>query len=400
MLAQDKIALPFNWLNKAGGLANRVGVKFPQLNTDAILQRASSATGLDDFGDNHYLEGLEALLYSARKDNINFLGQFLINALATGCAQSRLEWVEQQKRTPAAFDVALKPPIIVVGAPRSGTTIMHRMLAADPANQAIPMWRLVKPFAPFKGKDKRLSGMIRDMKLMQQLRPQLAMKHDISPEKPEECIMVQGMSFNSLLFYASAPVYSYLDWYQTADRFKMYEEYASMLHWYQYQDERRLTMKSPPHAADLSELLAAVPNALIVQTHRDPVKVINSANSLFHTLHSFQMDPYDLNKMVETNLNQMENIYEKNMEKRKVLDHNICDVDYRELVKDPIGTTKKVYAHFGLEWTEGYETNLSQFMNHNPKDKLGKHNYSAEDFGLTDDKIRERFAKYIDAYDL
>ena len=157
------------------------------------------------------------------------------------------------------------------------------------------------------------------------------------------------MTFNSLLFYASSPIYSYLEWYQNADRFKMYEEYASMLHWYQHQDSARLVMKSPPHAEDLTELLAAVPNVLIVQTHRDPVNVINSANSLFHTLHSFQMDSYDLKKILEANLNQMEHIYEKNMEKRKTLNHSICDIDYNQLVKDPIGTTQKVYKHFGLD---------------------------------------------------
>ena len=401
MLPQDKITFPFNWLNKIGETANRLGVNWPRLTADAVLQRAANLTGLTDFGDTHYMEGLEALMYSAREDNINFLGRFLIYSLAVGCAQSRLEWVERKKTMPEAFNGHLKPPLIVVGAPRSGTTLMHRMLAADPVNQAIPMWRLVKPFPPIKGKDNRLSHLVRDMKLIQKLRPDLARKHDLSPEKPEECIVVQGMSFNSLLFYASAPVYSYMDWYNNKSvRFKMYEEYASMLHWYQSQDPRRLTMKSPPHAADLTELLAAVPNALIVQTNRDPVKVINSSNSLFHTLHSFQMSPYLPKKMVETNLHQIELLYEHNMEKRKSLHHSICDVDYKELVSDPIGTTKKVYAHFGLEWTDAYEATLNQYMADNPKDKHGKHHYSSENFGLTDEAIRERFSEYISIHNL
>ncbi len=395
MLPQDKIAFPFNWLNNIGEASNRLGAQWPPLTADAILQRASKLSGLTDFGDAHYREGLEALMYSAREDNINFLGRFLTYSLAVGCAQARLEWVDYKKTMPDAFNGPLKPPLIVVGAPRSGTTVMHRMLAADPANQAIPMWRLVKPFPPINGKDNRLSHLKRDMKLIQRLRPDLARKHDLSPEKPEECIMVQGMSFNSLLFYASAPVYSYMDWYNNADRFKMYEEYASMLHWYQAQDARRLTMKSPPHAADISELLAAVPNALIVQTHRDPVKVVNSANSLFHTLHSFQMSPYLPKKMVEANLNQMERLFRDNMEKRKTLHHNICDVDYKELVSDPIGTTKKVYAHFGLEWTNAFEATLNHYMTENPKDKHGKHQYSSENFGLTDEAIRERFSEYL-----
>lgn len=394
MLSQDKITFPFNWLNSIGKSLNRLGIKRPNLTVDAILNQASRLTGLTDFGDEHYKEGLEALMHSAKNDNINFLGKFLVRAAAVNCAKSRLEWIEHQKIMPNAFNNKLKAPLIVAGAPRSGTTIMHRMLAADPQHQAIPAWRLVKPFPPRNGKDERLSRLTRDMKIIAKLRPNLAMKHELLPTNPEECIIIQGMTFNSLSFYASAPVYSYLDWYRQAKRFKVYREYASMLHWYQFQDERRLVMKSPPHAADLSELLAAVPNAMVVQTHRDPVQVINSLNSLFHTLHSFQMSPYDLKKMVETNLQQMEYIYENNLKKRQKLNHNICDVDYNALVKDPIGTTKKVYAHFGLEWTDDNEKALSQFMNRNPKDKHGKHRYSAKDFGLTDEGIRERFAKY------
>jgi hypothetical protein len=400
MLPQDKIVFPFNWLNSIGETANRFGINRPELTAEAVLEHAANLSGLTDFGDTNYIEGLEALMYSARVDNINFLGRTLIYYLAVGCAQSRLEWVENKKNTSLAFNTPLKPPLIVVGAPRSGTTVMHRMLAADPANQAIPMWRLVKPFPPLNGKDKRLSHLIRDMNLVRKLRPDLPRKHDLSPMKPEECIFVQGMSFNSLLFYTSSPVYSYMDWYKNADRFKMYEEYASMLHWYQSQDTRRLTMKSPPHAADLPELLAAVPNALVVQTHRDPVQVVNSANSLFHTLHSFQLSPYLPKEMVENNLRQLELLYENNIEKRKLLNHSICDVDYNDLVRDPVGTTKKVYAHFGLEWTSDYEATLSQYLVDNPKGKFGKHTYSSEDFGLSDGAIRERFSEYRNIHNL
>ena len=97
------------------------------------------------------MEGLDALMYSAKTDSINFLAKMMINAIAIDAAQTRLEWVEHQKTHPNRFSQPLAAPLIVAGAPRSGTTLMHRLLAADSANQAIPMWRLLKPFPPQKG---------------------------------------------------------------------------------------------------------------------------------------------------------------------------------------------------------------------------------------------------------
>ncbi|MEM7125450.1 MAG: sulfotransferase [Chloroflexota bacterium] len=401
MLMQNRLPFPLNAMNRGGELINRLGLAIPRLEVKDIQQRAMRATGLSNFGDTHYVAGLEALLDAAKHDELNYFGRLIIDALSLDYAKMRLDWVEMQKRQPEAFAIDLLPPIIVTGLPRTGTTLLHNLLAVDPVNQAIPLWRLFKPFPPLHGRrDNRHRLIAQNQKMMDWGRPNLASKHAMTIDSPEECIIVQGLSFNSVVFYISAPVYSYLDWFLTAERSKMYQEYASMLHWYQAHDNRRLVMKAPPHMSELSELLTAVPNALIVQTHRDPVQAINSMNSLFHTLHSSFMKPYVPEKMVKANLRLATMFTEGNLNSRDKIDHNICDVFYDDLVNNPQGTVQKIYAHFGLEWTDAYAHELKQYMADNPQGKHGSHQHDSADFGIRDAQIRERFSTYIEQYHL
>lgn len=176
------------------------------------------------------------------------------------------------------------------------------------------------------------------------------------------------MLFNSFILYASVPAYRYFDWYVAASRDVMYTEYASILHWYQSQDVRRLVMKSPSHMSELRALLAAVPNALIVQTHRDPVNVVNRFNSLIHTLHTPVMRPYVPAQMIATNLRVIDMMVKGNLAARDALHPNICDVFYDELVSEPIGTVKKIYVHFELAWDDLYEEHLAAYMAENQRE--------------------------------
>lgn len=401
MLPQAMLPFPFSVMNSIGDGINRLGSLTPSLDVQKTQEKAMKQTGLQDLGDPHYAAGLEAYLEAAKYDGVNYFGKTLVGFTALEYAKTCLEWVEMQKRQPGAFATELLPPIIIIGLPRSGSTFLHRMLEADPQNQAIPNWRLLKPFPPLDGsKDNRHAAIRRSYKTIQKLRPDLTSKHEISADTPEECMVVQAISFNSFLLYASAPVYSYFDWYEKAERFTMYEEYASILRWYQAQDARRLVMKSPSHTPALRELLAAVPNVLLVQTHRDPVHVANSLNSLIHTLHTSLMKPYAPERMVKTNLRVLDMLSEASLTAYSETDLNICNVFYDDLIADPVGTVWKIYAHFELEWTEVYEQRLKLYVSDNPRGKHGAHRYSSANFGLTDAQIRERYFDYIKQYNL
>ena len=392
---QDKLPFPFNAANALGELLNRAGFVFPRLTVDSVQQHAINATGLSDFGDPWYMEGLEQLIRSVNEDGLNFLGRFETHLVLRECAANRLQWVEMQRTNPEAFQVPLKPPLVIIGMYRTGTTLLHRMLASDPANQGLPMWQLAKPFPPARGKkDNRRKFLDQQIRLFKMMRPALAHKHHVSADTPEECAVCQGMTFTSHFFYDNVPVQSYLKWYENTDRSKLYQEYASLLHWYQAADPRRLILKSPSHTGDECEFLAAVPNAMLVHTHRDPVEAVNSTNSLFHTDQSIYMAPYRPEKLGETNLNMLGKMIDRNMANRESGGVQIFDVDYKELVRDPIYVARNIYDHYNIEWTRTGEQAMRNYLNSQPEKSHRKHQYSSEEYGLTDDQINSRFSEY------
>lgn len=399
MIPQRKLPFPVNVINSLGGVMRRLNRNLPNLTVEHVHNTAMKKTGLSDFGDLYYLEGLNVLMKAAREDGLNFIGRVFIQNQAVLYATRRLEWVEMMKREPEAFATPLKPPLAVVGLHRSGTTILQRMLAADPAHQAIPLWRQRFPFPPLDGSpDKRRGAVIKQVKQIEQLQPDLNRFHVMTVDEPEECMMVHGMSFVSFVLYMLAPLPSYLDWFEEVDCLQTHEEYRAMLGWYQSADPRRLVLKSPSYTGELRELLTVIPDAMIVHTHRDPAETVSSMNSLYHTTHSGMMQPYNMKRMAERNLSFCSASVTRNMAVRDELKLNVCDILYDDLVADPLGTVQKIYTHFGLEWTDASEQSISQYMADNPRGKHGVHQYSAADFDMTAAQIREQFASYCERF--
>ena len=206
---------------------------------------------------------------------------------------------------------------------------------------------------------------------------------------------LQSSSFVSMSFWAIAPVYGYLDWLYEQDRRPAYEEYRLWLQVLQQSDpQRRLTLKAPAHTGALAVLHQTLPDAMLIQTHRDPVTVSNSLNSLISTLHRMASDQLDLPRMVEANLRMLQQDLERNLAAREAYPNVVFDVQYEQLVADPIGTVQRIYHHFGLEWSSVYEAQLKAYMRENPRAKHGQHSYAASDFGQTPEQLAARFGAY------
>jgi hypothetical protein len=395
--SRPNLSLLYKAVNTLGKLLTAARLPNMRLDEQAVSGAAMKQTGLTDFGDPYYRQGLVRLLESAEKDaNLNPLGRFMTNDIITNYLVQRLRMVETRKQEPEIFQKSLIPPLIISGPARSGTTFLHNMLALDPAHRALPQWLLLRPFPGRSGNDvdpdPRIAMADRGIRFRRSLLPGLDSIHYTRADTPEECILALGLTFNSLIFFTLLPVYSYMDWYlQQEDTFRKYQEYRWLLQVFQSHDpEKRLTLKAPAHSGNLAALLLEIPQALLIQTHRDPVACVSSVCSLLYTNHIGIANEIDMQRMANLTLRGFEIWGKRNLVFREENPGLIFDVIYDSLVSEPIETVRGIYSHFGLPWTDVYESDLKKYIQRNKKDKHGKHRYAASDFGLTEAEIADR----------
>lgn len=390
-------------LNGVGKSLRALKIPLYELSADVLCEKAmeQASTKLSDFGDPAFYEGMHCLLHSINSEvNLNFFGRMFLRKALIGLLQNRLLLTEDRKRRPEVYERPLIPPIVVTGLPRSGTTLLHRLLAADPAHRAIPFWETIRPL-PDHDPDDRYETVKKLIDLRIRLAPDLDRKHFIRAETPEECIFLMGTTFMSTMFWISIPVVEYARWHNTAPRTQAYREYSWLLHVLQdVSPTRRLALKAPPHMGALDALYEVVPNAMVVQVLRNPVKTVTSLNSLIYTSHSTVAETVDVPRMAQTTLEMLEYDAKHNLAFRAAHPGRICDVYYTDLVADPIGTVQRIYAYFDMPWSDDSLRQLQTYISENPRGQHGSHRYQAEDFGLTDAEIAERFGNYIEHFDL
>ena len=392
-------------INTVGKHLGAARLPVVSLREEALVQAAVKATGLTDFGDAYYREGLLGLLESAENDaELHLSGQVALREVIVGSLINRLLLTEAYKQTPEEFSKPLRPPIIVLGLPRSGTTFLHRLLAMDPAHRAVPWWELARPLPCPESdirSDRRRQVFQKKLHRRQRLAPDFDRKHYTRVDTPEECIWLLASTFLSPLFWAFAPVYGYLDWYKNQDRLQAYYEYHQLLQVLQAADPtRRLALKSSTHTGAVETLLQTVPGALLIQTHRNPVETSASLVSLFYSVHSRMTERLDVRRMTEAILSFHENQIARNLAARDAHPGAIFDVYYDRLVADPIGTVRDIYDHYDLTWSEEFEERLNHYLQQNPNGKYGAHRYAPENFGQTGEAISERFDAYIERFEL
>jgi hypothetical protein len=403
--SQRSLPLRLRVLNTVGKHLGAARLPFVALDEEVLLEAAVKATGLTEFGNGSHREGLLRLLESVEKDaSLHLSGQLAYRETIVGSLINRLLLNEAYKQNPETFRKPLKSPIIILGLPRSGTTFLHRLLAMDPAHRAVPWWELARPL-PGPGSDeqsdRRRQVFQKKLHRLQKLTPDLDHKHYTRVDTPEECIWLLASTFLSPLFWALAPVYGYLDWYKNQDRLQAYHEYRLLLQVLQAADPtRRLVLKSSTHTGAVEILLQTVPSSLLIQTHRNPVETSASLASLFYSLHSRMTNSLDVRRMTEAILSFHAHQIARNLEARDAHPGVLFDVYYDQLIADPIGTVRDIYDHYGLAWSEEFAERLKDYLQQNPRGKHGAHQYAPEDFGQTGEAISERFAPYIDRFEL
>jgi hypothetical protein len=349
----------------------------------------------------HVEQALEQLCRSLRDEaRLHWFGRTnLRNLIVTGLAELLL--VEDRfRRDPRLAEQELVPPLIVTGLPRSGTTFLHRLLSAVAAAQPVPLYRHFFP-TPRRLPTARLEAELLFFPWRRASHGYgLDAIHLVRPGLPDECNFGMRLGMRSMIFWATAPTYGYLRWLLEQDLREAYQLYRRVLLLHQARAPgKRLTLKCPHHLAWLPALREALPEALIVQTHRDPVEAVPSECKLILSLHGLSTHHIDWEQTVKHNRHKIDTFAQRSLAYDRSEDgQSILHVDYRRLVHEPVALAREVHARFGLEFGPDEEDALARFSGENRQHKHGKNVYTLAQFGLDPEELSAGFADYCERF--
>jgi hypothetical protein len=364
---------------------------------DALFAWAIEAEGSDDFGpDEAFLrEGLSVYCESVERDaKPHGLGRFYANRRVCRLGlQARLR-IAPHVRAGAR---PVRAPLIVCGLPRSGTTLLHRLLELADDAAGLPFWQLVDPM-PGRGPDRRRALAETSLGRLQRVVPlSLDAQHLVRADLADECGHLLRTAYLGPMPW-QLPVHGWLDWSMRQDSTPAYRVWAAYLAQLE-PPGKRLVLKDPFHAAHLLPLLTVCPDAAIVQTHRDPVQVLPSFHKLCTTMHAVLTPSFDLPRTVEAHTTWLTWLLDRNAAALASLPpRRVIDIDYHSLVTDPIATVAHIHDTLGLPLTEGHVRRMHSWLSENGQRRHGENPYSLEAFGQKPEQVAERFQAYRERY--
>lgn len=386
-------------------LAN--GRAFVRLDEADLLETSRMRTGFDDFGGDLFREPLRILLDSFERDaDLNLVGRICVRSEITRILCNRLYMAADCRRYPEIREEQIRRPLFITGFPRSGSTFLHAMLAQDPRCRAPRTWEVMHPSPPPERRtydsDPRIGRTVRQLKWIDVLMPEFEKFHLIHASYPQECIAITDHSFLSYVFESMYQVSGYHDWHDHQDKRPAYEFHRRFLQHLQWHcPGSHWVLKAPSHLMALEALLAVYPDADIVVTHRDPLKVLPSCASLTRVLRA----PFTNRVRWEGIGSEVSGRWEgaaryamRFREEHHDLRQRIYDVRYPDLKKDPLAVVRGIYGYFGRELCPDAEEAMQRFAAANPKDGHGVHRYTLDEFGLDRDTERSRFRFYTDFF--
>jgi len=373
-----------------------------QLAAEELIAQARERTGLDDFGDPVFREGLDVLCDALAAAPLSDLGRMVWRGRLHGHLVSRLRVVDWLKRHPATLALEVPAPIFVVGLPRTGTTALSHLLAQDPDTRSLRVWESAQPVPPpetaSEHDDPRIAEAEQGLAAMHQFSPQLAAMHEDTATGPTENHDLLGMSFRTLHFEGMAWIPRYVDWWLACDMQPAYRFMKSALQLLQSRcGPARWHLKSPPDSLFLDAVLAVFPDARFVMTHRDPASVLGSVCSLIHTFHGLTGAPGDPKLLGRAEHDVWVLAMRRLLAVRaRVGDARFADVRFHELVADPVRTIARAYQQIGVPFTSAAEQRIAAHAAAHPRGRLGEHRYRLEDWGLDRAGVHAAFAFYTD----
>jgi hypothetical protein len=370
---------------------------------DELLAAAAAATGLDDFGPDDFRPGLDAYCGSLGSEAmLSEIGELAVRSTLDANLAQRLRVLDWHRSHPHVASETIERPLVVIGMFRAGTTLLSNLLDQDPANRSLLRWEsadAVPPVGPDELRANERVDLARaGVEMLEALNPRMAAVHHEDADGPTEDIAVMSQDFKSLSWEAIANVPTYSRWLLGVDQTSAYEHHRKVLQVLQSAGARgRWTLKSPHHALALDELLAVYPDARLALLHRDPVVLCASVCSLVTTLSGTFSDADHRAYIAEHWVAMLEEMVRRIDAFRDAHpEHAILDVQYADLVRDPVGTVRAIEPAL----SDDAAARIEAYVAAHPKGSRGEHHYDLADLGLDGPTLRDRFAGYATRYEV
>jgi len=398
-----------HWLRRLNSFGPATGApeRIVPLDPGDLLAAARETTGLEEIGNTDWIETYERMVHAIDEEsNAHLLGRLLARAEILRVLQTRLRVVDAWAKEPAILEEPIERPIFVLGAPRTGTTILLELLALDPGLRAPIAWEAHHPVphGEFVDAESRRLLAEAEQELWMDLQPEFATLHEMGSELPCECVHFMALDFGGPYWLMQYGAPSFQAWAMTRPEIlpRTYRLHRAFLQTLQHGHEpRRWLLKSPGHLSTAKGLFAEYPDAIVVHTHRDPQKFVGSAASTTAMLHWLRTDAVDPTTFGQLALGGFSFMLNNVMEQRRageLPDAQFVDSHFLDLMDDPIAALRKVYDRAGLDWTEGHAERITAYLRDKPKGKHGKHEYTLEEYGLDATTVDAAYANYVDYY--
>lgn len=405
--------LPFSFraINAFGALGRSVGLPLARLDEQSILEAGIRlAGGLEDFGTGPFFEPLKLLVASLENEaRLSFLGRNIARGSMIEATRNRLCLIADRKRYPEITRVQVAKPLVIVGGPRTGSTILQDLLACDPRCRAPRGWEAKEPSPPpdqtNREPDPRIARCEAQFANIDKMVPGFRKMHPLDAKNAQECLVLTANSMVSGNYHAQFFVPSYYDHLERGCDWRgVLEFHKQQLQHLQWRSPgTHWVLKTGQHNLALDVLLDTYPEAGIIVTHRDPVKIATSFTSLSTLLRSMGSDHVDGREVAADWCPRLAFMFEKAMLVRDsgaYPQERFYDMHFRDLVGNWRGVVERIYDQFGLELRGDALAAMSRFMKANEQGKDGKHAYTPEQYGIDVPTERERFRRYTDRYEI
>jgi hypothetical protein len=379
------------------------------LNADEMIESATKLTGLDRFDADTYREGLDVLVGDVNSgiDKGWFIesGVAQIEKDGVHYLSTRLKIADYLRSNPELESRKIERPVFVMGVPRTGTTLLSNLLAADPGRRSPLTWEIDDPVPPattdtLKTDPRALARLEQERKMLEAM-PEMGKYYRSSAIYPNEDVFIMAGDFKTLMIESKGRLPAYKDFIFSCDMTSSYAYHKKFLQVLQDKAPGVWNLKKPSHALFLETLFATYPDARVIWTHRDPYAAAASLCSIISLSHKRHMGKVDTEWLAQDYPWQAAEHANRIMDFRdKYGEDKIIDVHYDAMLDDPLGTMKTLYQTLGDEWTGEAEQAISGWLADNAQDKFGKHEYKLAQYGLSKEQLDPLFERYLSRYDV